>query len=260
MADGVYFETNSLIDGEPVYVLLRGRDAAQAARDEGANDKTGAMIQTYIMPRDVSPLDAVRSGADESVCGTCPMRPLLVKAAEAATPGVKLPKCYVNKGHGPRVVWDGIQRGIYQRVNLLGACAYVAGLPTRFGTWGDPGAVDAQIWFALAMHASERTGYTHRWRDTGAALRGLVMASVDSIEERDEAQAALWATFGVDSDGTWERARGEARCPASQEAGKQVKCRECPIKCNGAGLSIVIQDHGPGGIGQKAARAARKAA
>lgn len=254
MADGVYFETNSLIDGEPVYVLLRGRDAAIAERDAGANDKTGAMIQTYIMPRDVSPLEAVKTGADASVCGDCPMRPLLA----SRVPGS--PRCYVNKGHGPRVVWDGIQRGIYQRVNLLGACAYVAGLPTRFGTWGDPGAVDAQIWFALAMHASERTGYTHRWNDTGAALRGLVMASVDSIEERDAAHAALWATFGVDADGTWERARGEARCPASQEAGKQVVCRTCPIKCNGAGLSIVIQDHGPGGIGQKAARAARKAA
>jgi len=249
MADGVYFETVSLIDSKPIVIVLRGRDAALAEKDENANDKTGAMIQSYIMPRDESPTDAARSGADVSVCGDCPHRPILARETGAA-------RCYVNLGHGPRVVFDAYKRGVYQRVNLLGACAYVAGLPTRFGSWGDPGAVDAQIWHALSMHASERTGYTHRWRDTGAALRGIVMASVDSEAERDEAHAALWATFGVDDSGEWDRVKGEARCPASAEAGKQVTCRTCPLKCNGAGLSIVIMDHAPGGVGRKAARKA----
>lgn len=249
MADGVYFETTSLIDNTPVYVVLRGRKAAQAERDAGANDKTGAMIQSYIMPRDVAPNEAARTGADAAVCGDCIHRPILARVSGA-------PRCYVNLGHGPRVVYDATQRGVYERVNLLGACAYVAGLSTRFGSWGDPGAVDPQIWHALAESAGERTGYTHRWRDTGAALRGIVMASVDSEAERDEAHAALWATFGVDADGEWERIKGEARCPASAEAGKQVTCRTCPLKCNGAGLSIVIMDHAPGGVGRKAARKA----
>jgi hypothetical protein len=249
MADGVYFEATSLIDGKPLVIVLRGRDAALAEKDDGANDKTGAMIQSYIMPRDESPTDAARSGADVSVCGDCPHRPILARESGAA-------RCYVNLGHGPRVVYAAYLRGSYTRVNLLGACAYVAGLPTRFGSWGDPGAVDAQIWHALSMHASERTGYTHRWRDTGAALRGIVMASVDSETERDEAHAALWATFGVDDTGEWDRIKGEARCPASAEAGKQVTCRTCPLKCNGAGLSIVIMDHAPGGVGRKAGKKA----
>ncbi len=249
MADGVYFETTSLIDGKSVYVVLRGRKAAQAERDEGANDKTGAMIQVYIMPRDESPNDAARSGADATVCGDCIHRPLLAKISGK-------PRCYVNLGHGPRVVYDAVLRGAYKPVSLLGACAYVAGLPTRFGSWGDPGAVAAEIWHALALRASERTGYTHRWRDTGAALRGICMASVDSEAERDEAQAALWKTFGVDETGDWQRSKNEARCPASAEAGKQVTCRTCPIKCNGAGLSVVIMDHAPGGVGRKIKRKA----
>ena len=249
MADGVYFEATSLIDGSPVYVVLRGRKAALAERDEGANDKTGAMIQTYIMPRDIAPTEAARTGADAAVCGDCRYRPILARVSGG-------PRCYVNLVHGPRIVFDAVKRGVYQPVNLLGACAYVADLPTRFGSWGDPGAVDPVIWHALAQTAGERTGYTHRWRDTGAALRGVCMASVDSEAERDEAHAALWATFGVDETGDWDRVKGEARCPASAEAGKQVTCRTCPLKCNGAGLSIVIQDHGPGGIGRKAARKA----
>ena len=82
------------------------------------------------------------------------------------------------------------------------------------------------------------------------------MASVDSEAERDEAHTALWATFGVDETGEWDRVKGEARCPASAEAGKQVNCRTCPLKCNGAGLSIVIMDHAPGGVGRKITRKA----
>lgn len=243
MADGIYFETTSLIDGSPLLVVLRGAHAARAKRDEGANDKTGAMIQSYIMPRDIAPGEAARTGADESVCGDCPHRPILARVSGN-------PRCYVNLAHGPRVVFEAVKRGAYRLATLAEACDYVRGLPTRFGSWGDPGAVDPAIWIALAAHASERTGYTHRWRDTGAALKGICMASVDSEDERDAAHAAGWATFGVDEDGSWQRTKGEARCPASAEAGKQVTCRTCPIKCNGAGLSVVIMDHAAGGIGR----------
>lgn len=250
MADGIYFETISLIDGSPVIVAIRGADAARKEKDDGANDKTGAMIQSYIMPCDISPGEAARSGADESVCGDCPHRPILARVSEDA-------RCYVNLAYGPRTVWDAVKRGAYRRATLAEACDYVRGLPVRFGSWGDPGAVNPAIWIALAEHASERTGYTHRWRDSGAALRGICMASVDSESERDAAHAAGWATFGVDKTGEWERVKGEARCPSSAEAGKKKVCRTCPIKCNGAGLSVVIMDHAPGGIGRTFGRKAK---
>lgn len=192
---------------------------------------------TAILMAEVGSTEAVRTGEDETVCGTCPLRPL------PAAPGST--RCYVNKAHGPRVVYDAIQRGACTRVNLIGACAYVAGLPTRFGSWGDPGAVDAQIWHALARASSGHTGYTHRWADTGSGLRGIVMASVDNEAERDAAQNAGWSTFGVDSTGDWRRIKGEAQCPAAKESGKKTNCRMCPIKCDGQGLSVVIMDHGP---------------
>jgi len=256
MADGIYFESTSLIDGSPVYVILRGRKDAMKSAHGKANAKTGAMIQTYIIPRDVAPGDSAKSGADVSVCGDCPHRPALAKESGAA-------RCYVNLAHGPRIVFDAVKRGAYRPTDLRGAVAYVRGLKLRMGAWGDPGAVDAVIWHALAASASEHTGYTHRWRDTGAALRGICMASVDSIAERDEALALLWATFRV-ADGredARERVKGESQCPASAEAGKRLTCAECPIKCNGATGGRVIIDHGPGGLGRKIARDAnRKAA
>ena len=247
MADGIYLETESLIDGAPLFVILRGRRDALRGSHGKANAKTGAMIQSYIVRADVPPVLAARTGDDASVCGDCPHRPILARETGAA-------RCYVNLAHGPRVVWDAVKRGAYRRVtSWLEAAAYCAGAPVRIGSYGDPGAVPAYLWAMLAHGATERAGYTHRWRDTGADLRGIAMASVDSIDERDEAWALGWATFRVAEtveDGA-DRARGEARCPASAEAGKRVTCAECPLKCNGASGGRVILDHSPGGIGRK---------
>lgn len=247
--DGIYFECESLIDGAPLIVVLRGRRDCLKAAHGKANAKTGAMIQSYILRADVGPLEALKSGEDESICGDCPHRPRVHKAAGSA-------RCYVNVGQGPRVVWDAVKRGRYTRVDLRHAAAYVRGLVLRMGSYGDPGAIDPSIWHVLAHAAESHTGYTHRWRDTGAALRGICMASVDSIAERDEAQAALWATFRVADtrEDASSRIKGEAQCPASAEAGKRVVCAVCPIKCDGASGGRVIIDHGPGGLGRKIAK------
>lgn len=254
MADGIFYETTSAIDGAPIVLILRGRKDALAERDDSANEKTGAMIQSYIMRADVAPMDALRSGEDSSVCGDCVHRPHVRREAKARGEAPGAP-CYVKVWHGPRVCFEAYKRGSYRRAtSLLDLAAYCEGLPTRFGTYGDPGALPAYLWGMLAHAASERTGYTHRWGDTGAELRGLVMASVDSTAERDRVERDGWAWFRVANtieEGA-ERVRGEARCPASAEAGKRVTCRTCPLKCNGeGGGGRVILDHGPGGIGRK---------
>jgi hypothetical protein len=252
MADGIYFEAKSEIDGAPLFVIIRGRRDCLRAAHGKANSKTGAMVQSYIVRRDISPGDAARSGADESVCGNCVHRPILARESGAA-------RCYVNLAHGPRVCWEAVHRGAYRRVNLLGAAAYVRGLKLRIGSYGDPGAVPAVVWQVLSAAAADRTGYTHRWQDTGADLRGIVMASVDSVAERDAALALGWATFRVamTADEARARIKGEAQCPASAEAGKRVVCADCPLKCDGATGGRVIIDHGPGGEGQRIARAKR---
>ena len=246
MADGIYFETTSTIDGAPLVVIIRGRKDCIAEAHGKANSKTGAMIQTYILRADVAPGEAAKNGADESVCGDCPHRPLLYREAGAA-------RCYVNLAHGPRVCFEAYKRGAYRRATLLECAAYVRGLKLRIGSYGDPGAIHSDYWRVLAAAASERTGYTHRWQDTGAGLKGVCMASVDTIDERNEASALGWATFRValTVDEARDRVRGEAQCPASAEAGKKVTCATCPLKCDGATGGRVIIDHGPGGLGRK---------
>ena len=105
----------------------------------------------------------------------------------------------------------------------------------------------------LVAHARGWTGYTHQWREPycDQRLRGLIMASADSVADRDAAQALGWRTFRVKSSNAPVLA-GEIVCPASEEQGKRLTCEQCGA-CNGGGwrqiidlrkMSIVIDAHG----------------
>lgn len=247
----IIWQGPSAWDDEPIAVVLSWSGCT--ASGDSANSKTGRMIQSYILRAEGSPVADLKTGADASICGDCVHRPELVAAALAAgkpSPG----RCYVNAGQGPRAVADGMARGIYPTITMADAVELVRGFALRLGTYGDPGMVPAAFWAELVAAASDHTGYTHRATDTGADLLGLVMASADSLTEARELQQDGWATFRVSTDPSETRDRGEARCPASAEAGRRVTCETCPIKCNGAEtgamLGRVILDHGPGGIGR----------
>lgn len=236
----VVFEGASAVDGSPIAVILTG------FRKASTNAKTGGMVQSYIIRTDVPPTDAIKQGLDGAMCGSCPLR-----GAAAGGSGA----CYVNVGHGPLAVFNAYKRGRYDRASVRLASFEIGetGRPFRMGTYGDPGAVpDAGRFWSDLMRFTRpgqgHTGYTHRWRDTGASLRGLCMASVDSMAEAVHARAAGWATFRVVGLGVRDPMRGEARCPASAEAGKRVTCETCPMKCDGAlrpgNVGRVIMAHG----------------
>jgi len=223
------------------------------------NEKTGAMVQTYILVAGIDPVEAVKTGADGSICGAgehaCSFRPAIAGPADSAA-------CYVNKGHGPLTVWRAWTRGRYPIVDPAAAGARAAdlGRPIRIGTYGDPAMVPVDVWRRLLQGAGStgrHTGYTHQWR-RAPFLRALCMASVDSPAERNEARAAGWRTFRVGDD----IGAGEISCPASIEAGKRTTCEHCRL-CNGSRgpsdgrADIAIRPHG-GAIALELARAGRR--
>ena len=61
----ILYEGPSALDGAPIVVIVTG-----LAR-KSTNAKTGALLQTWILRSDMHPIDAVRSGADSSICGDC---------------------------------------------------------------------------------------------------------------------------------------------------------------------------------------------
>jgi hypothetical protein len=219
----------SLIDGAPIAVVATGLNAASG------NDKTGGMIQTFIIRTDMHPVAALESGADESVCGNCPSRPYLASGA-----GAKRGPCYVEVGKSVASVYRALRRGRYAVAADEAAIeAAGAGADDRGGTYGDPAAAPAWVWRAYYRRARSRTGYTHAWRHpdplvraNAEALRPYLMASCDTPLQAAMARAAGWRYFRVRA-GDGPLLDGEAVCPASAEAGKVTACQTCGA-CDGA--------------------------
>jgi len=230
----ILYEGPSALDGAPIVVIATG--LAKASK----NAKTGAMIQTYIIRADMGPLDAVRTGADASICGTCPHR------GDGTGKGRS---CYVTLIHGPASVWRSYQRGVYPKADAFTAAQLFAGRMVRLGTYGDPAAAPFALWTVALSAAEGWTGYTHQWRAIPAKWAALVMASADSLADMDTAHALGYRTFRVTA-APFENVKGrEAVCPASEEKGKVASCITCKA-CMGtsgkARVSIQIAAHGTG--------------
>lgn len=240
----ILWEGQSELDGMPIVVIATG------TRQGSTNRKTGAMLQTYILRADVAPIDAVKTGADASICGGC------VHRGDGTGKGRS---CYVTLAHGPRSVFAAYKRGAYPYLPVLPSPrvalqAVGAGRRVRLGTYGDPAAVPAYVWYWLLADSDGHTGYTHQWRDERFdSLRDMVMASADTPREAEEAQARGWRTFRVGPSGLAAGLVGEVLCPASEEAGKRTTCERCGL-CSGARQrkngrpvpSVFIPAHGAG--------------
>jgi len=214
---------------------------ATGLKTSSQNTKTGGMIQLYILVRDVSPVEAVKSGADVAICGDCPHRGAIVDGKLVGR------RCYVNLGQGPRSVWKAYQNGRYRHALLTEYPALFGGRAVRLGAYGDPAFVPQNIIAEIARVSSHWTGYTHQWK-SNAWLKPYVMASCDSTEEAVSAASTGWRTFRVSRKGDATRLASEISCPASKEGGKRTTCEHCGL-CDGSReiretrKNIVIQDH-----------------
>jgi hypothetical protein len=231
----IAYEGPSLIDGAPIVVIVNKLDGSD-------NAKTGAIVQSFIIRADVAPVEALKNGADESICGACPHRPLLAKINGQAP-------CYVNVGRSVRSVYEAYKRGRYAKADPATIARALAGKIVRLGTYGDPAAAPVTMWAQITRYAAGRRGYTHQWQRPdfdAAAWAPLVMASADTIDEAAKANMLGMRVFrvsiGVDVQ------PGEASCPASAEAGKRSTCAKCTL-CSGTSIQardIVIADHAVG--------------
>jgi hypothetical protein len=216
----VLYEGPSLIDGAPIVVIATG------FTERSANDKTGGMIQTWILRQDIPPHHAFRGPEGESVCGDCPHR---LNAT-----------CYVSWWQAPLSVWTCWKSG----------AGYAPATPSDFdgvllraGSGGDPCAAPAHVWLPLFARCADHTGYTHQWRNPiGAWARGFLQASCDGLTDYLDATAHGWATFLVTPADTPAPA-GTVHCAASAERGHKTTCAACTL-CDGATANVVIHAHG----------------
>lgn len=234
----IVYEGPSAIDGQPIVVIATGFASASD------NAKTGDMIQTWILRADIHPSEALKLGADSSICGDCEHRP--ARKAEILASGASFTPCYVKVWQAPRSVWEAYRRGIYPKASLADIAALCADRVVRLGAYGDPYAAPIAVWRAMTSKAAAWTGYTHQWRKAGTDWAKLVMASADSLADMIEAHKRGFRTFRVTAK-PFENVKGlETVCPASKEKGAVTNCATCRA-CMGtsgkARVSVQIARH-----------------
>jgi hypothetical protein len=221
----ILYEGPSQIDEGPIVGLITGIDRVSA------NKKTGPMAQLWILRSDKHPVDALRDGTDASVCGECPLRGEFGKKRG----------CYVNLHKGLGATWKKYLNGGYPKYTFRQAIPHLAGRRIRLGAYGDPAALPSGLLRQLVKVAARHTGYTHQWREF-PRLKDILMASVESLKEMEEAQAKGWRTYRIVPEFTDITAE-EIECP---NVTKGTLCFECSL-CSGnktAAKSIAIEVHG----------------
>lgn len=214
----------SPVDGAPLVLILTGRSA---------NTKTGPMYQAWLLLRDMSPFDGLKTGADRALCGDCVHR-----SGESRT-------CYVSMFNGPIHIWRKFILGFYPTLTPAAAACELRGQAVRITAYGDPAFVPFEFWQQLLAEAAGWVGYTHQWRTCDPRFRSLLMASVERVDEAREAQARGWRTFRA-RPATSPLEATEFQCPASDEAGHRTTCLKCQL-CRGTSSpakSVSIQLHG----------------
>ena len=224
------YEGPSLINGKPIVVIATGLG------NKSENNKTGEMVQVWILASSVDPITANNTGQDDSVCGDCKHR--------------HFRSCYVNLANAPLAIYEKYQRGSYKKVELTHATSELfRDQDIRLGAYGDPTAVPIEVWDTVTRVARGWTGYSHQWRKRRTkAYKRYCMASCDTLREANKAKWLRWRPFLVRQEGE-ELPPGYFNCPASEEAGKRLTCAECRV-CKGGthrhgkGLPSLIA-HGP---------------
>ena len=244
----VFYEGLSEIDGQPIVGI---------ATFGTTNEKTGNLVQTWMLRSDVHPIDAINSGADSSICGSCPLRGLIRPASERSKPGKfkgdtanKGRSCYVLVQNAPLAIWNAYNAGKYPVLSSEHRRLMI-GRGLRYGSYGDPVAIPMSCWESLAKFCTGKSepGYTNQWRNPKFQnWSKKVMASTHSVAENAVASTMGWRTFRTVVD-IGDISNNEIICPASESGGYTANCETCGA-CDGRrGIqdvrkSVVIMAHG----------------
>lgn len=215
----VLYEGASVLDGSPIAVI---------ATMSTTNEKTGAMVQTWIIRSDMSPTEASKAKKDDAVCGMCPHRTSLQGA------------CYVTLHQAPLSVYKMYKKGGYKVLDS-GDLVHFAGKRIRLGAYGDPAAAPFTVWNQVVKACAGHTGYTHQiaHKNFDSRIATLCQISADTEKQAQKAHKAGYKTFRVKTE-NMRMMENEIQCLNVTHG---VSCLDCGL-CDGSKANIVIDVHG----------------
>lgn len=215
----VLYRGKSVLDGAPIVVI---------ATMSTTNEKTGDMIQTWIMREDLSPTEASKQQLDSSVCGMCPHRTSLKGA------------CYVTLHQAPLSVWKAYKKGNYKDLDALDL-GHFANRQIRLGSYGDPAAVPFEVWQKLINVTAGNTGYTHQLghKRFDPRIATICQISADTEQQAAKAQSKGYKTFRVKTP-NMRKLDNEITCVNTTH---NISCLDCGL-CDGKRANVVIDVHG----------------
>tara|TARA_R100000049_G_C1949732_1_gene96704 strand:- start:530 stop:1207 length:678 start_codon:yes stop_codon:yes gene_type:complete len=207
----IFWRGPSPYDGAPLIAGVTGVDLSNLSR----NRKTGAMAQVWILREDMPPVEAHRQNLDGSTCGDCSLR------------WNNSGGCYVTVCHMTPMWRKLVNEGVEITPRQLGNKCQKNHVPIRLGAFGDPANVPLQVWEELGVQP-KGSGYTHQWEWADVQFAELVMASVETLEKKEEANAKGYRTFRILLKAA-DVAADEVLCPNYTRG---TQCRTCGL-CGG---------------------------
>ena len=216
----ILYRGPSLLDGSPIVCI---------ATFETSNEKTGDMIQTWILPDNgLDPVEALKQNANFGACGNCPLQGWM----DPDTGKMINRVCYVNVGQAPLGIWRSFQRGGYPKYDARKHRQWFVGRKVRIGAYGDPAAIPVPLVRWLADVSIAWTGYSHQlfWCDPrrAEALAKYLMVSCHTRAQSTEATRRGWRFFEAIRE---DQAPPEdaIECPHYSHG---VQCADC-LLCEG---------------------------
>ena len=131
------------------------------------------------------------------------------------------------------------RKGNYKKISLQKLSKLLAFRSVRVGSYGDPAVIPSEVWDKMLSRTLGNTGYTHQWQKCDNNNSRFNMASVDSLEEKRQANKLGYRTFRtrlasepIESD--------EVICPSDKVARKGrklVPCADC-MMCSGTSSKV----------------------
>lgn len=226
--------------------LIGSGDVVAIATLTSKNIKTGNMVQVWILPKHMDPLDALQASQNSGACGQCPLQGCFDDTLKRMVNRV----CYVNVGQAPKQVYNSYAKGKYPRFQRQYHECLLKDREIRIGAYGDPAALPTHLVKYLAQVGSGWTGYSHQLfsidQRRANALAKYLMVSCHTPAQHAEAKRRGWRSF-VAIHPKQSIPADAVQCPNYTHG---VLCADCQL-CRGTSRpakDIYVVAHGKVGL------------